>query len=187
MKTHVLRAPVAFSNAPFSTCWQDFWMDVLLGYTYFDLISPMTHTWIFFEHLLHGLLEDVPLHVRQITWFQHHGAPPHFTRAVQRSSVSKIWANVDNHGGPIAWPSRLLDLAPLDYFLWGQNFVYETPACVGYVCCGCWTTSYIASQILRAASDGCHSRPWLVCRPLAGRHTDAAPKYSLCYFSSVSE
>ena len=38
----------------------------------------------FLEHVLHGLLEDVPLHVRQNMWFQHHGAPPHFTRAVRR-------------------------------------------------------------------------------------------------------
>ena len=29
------------------------------------------------------VLEDVPLHVRRNMWFQHDGAPPHFTRAVR--------------------------------------------------------------------------------------------------------
>ena len=44
------------------------------------------------------------------------------------------------------------------------------------------TGSYRASQILCTATDSCRSQPWL-----AGPHTDAAPKHSLYYFSSVSE
>ena len=36
----------------------------------------------FLEHVLHGFLEDVPLHVHKNMWFQHDGAPPHFTCVV---------------------------------------------------------------------------------------------------------
>ena len=39
--------PMAFSNAMVSTCGQGFWMDVLLGHTFFHLISLVTCTWIF--------------------------------------------------------------------------------------------------------------------------------------------
>ena len=59
---------------------------------------------IFLEHVLHGLLEDVPLHVRQNMWFQQDGALSNFTRAVRN--------NLDQRFGQ-TWKvvvSRLLDL-----------------------------------------------------------------------------
>ena len=36
----------------------------------------------FLEGILHGCLEDVPLHGHQNMWFQHNGTPPHFSLAV---------------------------------------------------------------------------------------------------------
>ena len=81
------------------------------------------------EHVLHGLLEDVPLNVRQNMWFQHDGAPPHFTRAVRGHLDRRFRQMWIVRGGPIVWSAHSPDLTPLDFFLWGlmRSLVYETP------------------------------------------------------------
>ena len=61
-------------------------------------------------------------------YFQHDGAPPHYTRYVRKyfnESFSNHWLG---RGGPVAWPPGSPDLTPLDYYLWGQmkTLVYET-------------------------------------------------------------
>jgi len=61
-------------------------------------------------------------------YFQNDGAPPHYTRHVSEylhESFPNRWLG---HGGPVAWPARLPDLTPLDYYLWGnmKTLVYET-------------------------------------------------------------
>jgi hypothetical protein len=79
--------------------------------------------------VLPGLLEDVPLAVRQRLWFQHAGAPAHYGEDVRQ------WLNATNPeryigcGRPITWPSRLPDLTPMDIFLWGhlKELVYAVP------------------------------------------------------------
>ena len=71
----------------------------------------------FLKHVLHGLLEDVPLPVRQNMWFQHDGAPPHFMRAVRGHLDRRFEQTRIGRGGPISWPARSPDLTPLDYFL----------------------------------------------------------------------
>ena len=73
MKTCVLCAPMAFSNATVSTWWQVVWMNVLLGLLLPPNL-PRDAYLNFLEHVLHGLLKDVPLHVYQNMWFQHNGA-----------------------------------------------------------------------------------------------------------------
>jgi len=77
---------------------------------------------------LQGLLEDIPLMVRSHMYFQHDGAPPHYTRHVREylnESFPNHWLG---HGGPLAWAQRSPDLTPLDYYLWGhmKTSVYET-------------------------------------------------------------
>ena len=61
-------------------------------------------------------------------YFQHDGAPPHYTRHVRdylNESFHNRWLG---RGGPVAWPPRSPDLTPLDYYLWGhmKTLVYET-------------------------------------------------------------
>ena len=61
-------------------------------------------------------------------YFQHGGAPPHYTRHVRdylNESFPNRWLG---RGGPVAWPLRSPDLTPLDYYLWGhmRTLVYET-------------------------------------------------------------
>jgi len=82
----------------------------------------------FLRNELPGLLEDVPLMVSSQMYFQHDGAPLHYTRHVREylnESIPKRWLG---YGGPVAWATRLPDLTPLDSYLWGhmKTLVYET-------------------------------------------------------------
>ena len=84
----------------------------------------------FLRNELPGLLEDIPLTIRSqmYRYYQHDGAPPHYTRHVREflnESFPNRWLG---HGGPVAWPPRSPDLTPLYYYLWGhmKTLVYET-------------------------------------------------------------
>ena len=82
----------------------------------------------FLRNELPGLLEDIPLMIRRQMYFQHDGAPPHYTRHV-REYLNEYFPNRWlGRGGPAAWPPRSPDLTPLDYYLWGhmKTLVYET-------------------------------------------------------------
>ena len=83
---------------------------------------------VFLRNELPGLLEDIPLMVRGQMYFQHDGAPPHYSRLAREylhSSFPNRWLG---RGGPVAWPPRSPDLTPLDYYIWGHmtTLVYET-------------------------------------------------------------
>ena len=61
-------------------------------------------------------------------YFQHDGAPPHYTRHVRdylNESFPNCWLG---HGGPVAWPPRSPDLTPIDYYVWChmKTLVYES-------------------------------------------------------------
>ena len=61
-------------------------------------------------------------------YFQHDGAPPHYTRHVREylnESFPNHWLG---RGGPVAWAPWSPDLTPLDYYLWDhmKTLVYET-------------------------------------------------------------
>jgi len=66
--------------------------------------------------------------IRSQIYFQHDGAPPHYTRRVREylnESFPNRWLG---RGGPVAWPPRSPDLSSVDYYLWGhmKTLVYET-------------------------------------------------------------
>jgi len=61
-------------------------------------------------------------------YFQHDGAPPHYTIRV-RELLNELFPNRWlGRDGPVTWPPRSPDLTPLDYYLWGhmKTLVYET-------------------------------------------------------------
>ena len=52
-------------------------------------------------------------------YFQHDGAPSHYTRHVMQH-LNKTFPNRwIGHGSTINWPPRSPDLTPLDFCLWG--------------------------------------------------------------------
>lgn len=83
----------------------------------------------FLQHVLPELLENVPLNIRANMWFQHDGAPAHFSLRVRQYLDERFPNRWIGRGGPVHWPARSPDLTPLDYFLWGhlKALVYETP------------------------------------------------------------
>jgi hypothetical protein len=63
-----------------------------------------------------------------IAEWMHDGAPAHFSHAV-RDVLSNTYHNRWIGRGLTAWPPRLPDVNPLDFYLWGQlkTFVYVAP------------------------------------------------------------
>jgi hypothetical protein len=69
----------------------------------------------------------VPLAYRINNWFQHDGAPPHFSRNVREILDNQYPQRWIGRGGPHHWPARSPDLNPLDFFLWGhlKSLIYR--------------------------------------------------------------
>jgi hypothetical protein len=55
---------------------------------------------------LPDLLEIVPLAYRRNDWFQHDGAPPHFSRNVREMLDNQYPQRWIGRGGPHHWPAR---------------------------------------------------------------------------------
>jgi len=64
-------------------------------------------------------LEDVPLVTWIVMYFQHDGAPSHYTRHVMRHLYDTFPNRWIVRGSTINWPPRSPDLTPLDFCLWG--------------------------------------------------------------------
>lgn len=73
----------------------------------------------FLQNYLPGLLQDLPLEVREGIWLQNDGCPAHFAVRVRdylNNTYPDRWIG---RLGPILWPPRSPDLNPLDFFYWG--------------------------------------------------------------------
>jgi len=81
----------------------------------------------FLQEELSRLLEDVPLNKRGRMYFQHDGAPPHFSLEVRNFLNYRFPGRWIGRGGPHNWPARSPDLSPLDYCVWGwmKELVYS--------------------------------------------------------------
>lgn len=86
----------------------------------------------FLQDILPGLMEDIPLALRQRMWFQQDGAPPHFDLRVREYLLNVFQGRVIMRGAPAAamaipWPARSPDVTPPDFFVWGfyKNEVYD--------------------------------------------------------------
>ena len=82
----------------------------------------------FLRNELPGLLGNIPLVIRSQMYFQHDGAPLHYTWHV-REYLNECFPNCWlGRGGPISWPPRSPVLIPLDYYLWShiKTLVYKT-------------------------------------------------------------
>ncbi|CAL1688642.1 unnamed protein product [Lasius platythorax] len=93
--------------------------DYLIGPHFFDTtLNGNTYT-NFLLNKLPLLLEDIPLALRLIMWFQQDGAPPHYARP-SRNALNILYPNRwIGRGSLTHWPPRSPDITPLDFFLWG--------------------------------------------------------------------
>jgi len=73
----------------------------------------------FLQNELPKQLEDVPLATRIAMYFQHDGAPSHYTRHVMQHPNDTFPNRWIGRGNTINWPPRSPDLIPLDFCLWG--------------------------------------------------------------------
>ena len=82
----------------------------------------------FLQTTLPDLLDSVPLAVRRNLWFQHGGAPAHFSVDARAQLIIDYGDQWIGRGGPVAWPARSPHLTPHDFFLWGhvKSMVYVT-------------------------------------------------------------
>lgn len=81
----------------------------------------------FLQNNLEDYLDDIPLRDRAaLQYFQHDGAPPHYSAQVTNYLNQRYPNKWIGRNGPIPWPPRSPDLAILDFFLWGtlKNQVY---------------------------------------------------------------
>jgi len=60
-------------------------------------------------------------------YFQHDGAPPHYSHEVRNFLNYRFPGQWIGRGGPHNWPARSPDLSALDYCVWGwmQELVYS--------------------------------------------------------------
>lgn len=82
----------------------------------------------FLENDLPGLLEDLPLALRQTMWFLLDGAPPHFAVAVRNWLNEHYRARWIGRNGAVDWSPRSPDLNMLDFYGWGtiKQIVYAS-------------------------------------------------------------
>lgn len=72
----------------------------------------------FLQHKLPALLQHVPLQTRRQMYYQHNGAPPHFSQVVRQYLNQQFPNQWIGHSSAQNWPPRSLDLNPLHYHVW---------------------------------------------------------------------
>ncbi|KAJ8909742.1 hypothetical protein NQ315_014010, partial [Exocentrus adspersus] len=76
------------------------------------------------------LIHHLPDYIKNQMWLQLDGAPPHFSANFRQHLTENFPGQWVGRQGPTAWPTRSLDLTPMDYFLWGtvKSDVYSYAA-----------------------------------------------------------
>jgi hypothetical protein len=103
--------------------WCGFIGDQLIG----PFIFPQRLTGAIYANILRdelpALVENVPLQM----YYQHDGAPPHFSQVVRQYLDHKFPNRWIGRRGTQNWPPWSPDLNPLDYHAWGymKAMVYE--------------------------------------------------------------
>ena len=93
--------------------------DMLIGPVILDDRVTGQNYLDFLQYELPKQLEDVPLATQIAMYFQHDGAPSHYTRHVMQHLIDTFPNRWISRGSTINWPLRSSDLTPLDFCLWG--------------------------------------------------------------------
>jgi len=90
--------------------------DKLIGLVILDDLMTGQNYLDFLQNELPKQLENVLLATRIAMYFQHGGAPSHYTRHLMQHLNGNRWIG---RGSTINWPPRSPDLTQLDFCLWG--------------------------------------------------------------------
>ncbi|GFV59616.1 DUF4817 domain-containing protein [Trichonephila clavipes] len=84
---------------------------------------------VFPQEVLPVQLRSVPANIKALMWFQHDGAPTHYSADVRSALDTAYPGRWIGRGGPVNWPARSPVLSCLDFFLWGhmKSLVYASP------------------------------------------------------------
>lgn len=126
---HIIR-PANFQNRWSLNVWGGIVGSCILGPYFFDGNVNGEEYLRFLRTDFQNFLENLPLNIIGRMWFQHDGAPAHYSHQVreyldQDHQFQNKWIG---RGGPVPWPARSPDLTKLDFFLWGyvKELVYQT-------------------------------------------------------------
>jgi len=119
MKIHMVLWKQIFNVVFFINVWCSMIDDMLIGPVILDDCMTGQNYLDFLQNELPKQLEDVPLTTRIAMYFQHDGAPSHYTRHVMQHLNDTSPNRWISHGSTINWPSRSPDLTLLDFCLWG--------------------------------------------------------------------
>ena len=74
----------------------------------------------FLQNTLPLLMEEIPFAISREIWFQHDGAPAHFSMQV-RAHLNRVYREKKiGRGRPVAKAARSPDLTPLEFFFGGM-------------------------------------------------------------------
>ena len=93
--------------------------DMLIGPIILDDLLTEQNYLDFLQNDLPTQLEYFPLATRIALYFQHDGAPSHYTRHVMHHLKYTLPNRWIGRGSTINWPPRSPDSTPLDFCLWG--------------------------------------------------------------------
>jgi hypothetical protein len=144
---------------------QRFSINVWLGIVCDYLVGPhvLPHRFAgnrYRDFLLHDLPKLLEF-VRERMWYNHDGAPAHFSRAVRDVFNNTHHNRWIGRGGPTAWPPRLPDLNPLDFYLCGYLKLLCTQLLLemkGYINIALWMPVRLSATTLACLKG--RGRPW---------------------------
>lgn len=123
--------PHAYTTGNYQHQWRiNVWAGILADRVIGPIFLPTIMDANAYLQLLTGeledQLEDLSVSAYYSMWFQHDGAPAHYSRNVRAYMNSRFPEQWIGRGSTVPWPPRSPDLTPLDFFLWGyiKNVVY---------------------------------------------------------------
>ncbi|GFX77038.1 uncharacterized protein TNCV_1072381 [Trichonephila clavipes] len=121
--------PHSYKRCFIVNVWAGIFCDHLIG-TYL-----LPRCLVYLQEVLPVLLQSVPANIKARMWFQHDGAPAHFSADVRSALDTAYTGRYIGRGGPVNWPACSPDLSCLDFFLWGhvKSLVYASPVDSGKV------------------------------------------------------
>ncbi|KAL0892876.1 hypothetical protein ABMA27_014561 [Loxostege sticticalis] len=99
--------------------WAGIVNGTLLGPVFLERLNTDTYLQ-FLQNELPELLLDVPVGSRRYLYYQHDGAPAHFSLRVRAYLDEAFQGRWIGRGSVIRWPPRSPDLTPLDFHVWGR-------------------------------------------------------------------